>query len=162
MGKVHFASLQKVIQVLKRGSKVPKHNSMYKIDSSKLSAAISFVQGGLCVKPVVDCDVCIAGNTSNNVPVHEQGGKSIKSFFDAYCSAFQDRQERVGRDTFAELIKLLTKKGESKAGLSTYYISLRYNSKIFVMMMKRVSCFAYMNPDEQRALIDEADELRER
>ena len=161
MGKVQFASLRKVFQVLKRGREVPKHNYTYRIDSSKLSTAMSFIQGGICVRLGVVRDVRIAGNTFKNIPVYERGGKSIESIFDAYCSTFQNQKERVGRDTFFELIKLLTKKGESKAGLSTYYINLRYSSKTFVEMMKRVSCFAYMNPDEQRALKVQADELIE-
>ena len=36
MGKVQFASLRKVFQVLKRGRGVPKHNYTYRIDSIKL------------------------------------------------------------------------------------------------------------------------------
>ena len=64
-------------------------------------------------------------------------------------------------DTFVELTRLLTKRGESKAGLSTYYINLRYSASVFTQMMKRVSCFAYVDSDEQRAVKTEADSLIE-
>ena len=160
MGKVQFASLRKVFQVLKRGRGVPKHNYTYRIDSTKLSTAITFLQGSLCVKPGVTRDVSIAGNTFKNMPVDERGGKSIESINEAYNNSFAEG-ERVGRDTFVDLTKLLTKKGESKAGLSTYYINLRYSASIFTQMMKRVSCFPYADSDEQRAVKKEADTLIE-
>ena len=51
MGKVQFASLREVFQVLKRGRGVPKQNYMYRIDSTKLSTAITFLQESLCLKP---------------------------------------------------------------------------------------------------------------
>ena len=159
LGKLKFASSRKVFEVLKRGRGVPKHNYKYRIDSTKLSTAISFIQGSLCVKPGVVRDVNVAGNTFKNMSVYERGGKSMESIFEAYSNTFEDKDERVGRDTFIELLKLLTKKGESKAGLSTYYINLRYHSKIFVEMMKRVSCFAYASSDEQEAVKEDADEV---
>ena len=49
-----------------------------------------------------------------------------------------DQEKQVGRQTFNDMIKLLTKRGETKAGLSTYYIRMRYASNLFVSMMKRV------------------------
>jgi len=139
---------------------VPKHNYTYQIDSTKLSTAITFLQESLCVKPGVTRDVRIAGNTFKNMPVYERSGKNIESINEAYNNTFAEG-ERVGRDTFVELTKLLTKKGESKAGLSTYYINLRYSASIFTQMMKRVSCFAYAGSDEQRAVKKEADTLIE-
>ena len=60
------------------------------------------------------------------MPFYERGGKFIKSLNKAYNDTF-DENVRVGKPTFTKLIKLLTKKGESKAGLSTYYINLRYS-----------------------------------
>jgi len=87
------------------------------------------------------------------MPVYERVGKNIESISEAYNNTFAEG-ERVGRGTFVELTKLLTKKIESKAGLSTYYINV-----IFTQMMKRVSCFAYANSDEQRSIEIEADTL---
>lgn len=124
MGKVQFASLHKTFQVLKRGRAVPKHNYTYRIDSAKLSTAVTFIQGSLCVKTCVVRDVCIAGNKFKNMSVYERGDKSIESINEAYNSTFPEGK-RVERDTFVELTKLLTKKGESKVRVSTYFINLR-------------------------------------
>ena len=44
---------------------------------------------------------------------------------------------------FADVVKIFTKYGESKAGLPTHCIQLRYSSKVFVEMMKRVLEFDY-------------------
>ena len=84
----------------------------------------------------------------------------IESINEAYNNTFAEG-ERVGRDTFVELTKILTKKRESKAGLSTYYINLRYSASTFTQMMKRASYFAYADSDEQRAVKKEADTLIE-
>ena len=51
------------------------------------------------------------------------------------------------------MIKLLTKRGETKAGLSTYYIRFRYSSNTFVLMMKRLDelgCFFRNQSELQR------------
>jgi len=141
MGKVQFTSLRKVFQVLKRGRGVPKHNYTYRIDSTKLSTAITFLQESRCVKPGVTRDVRIAGNTFKNMPVYERGGKNIESINEAYNNTFAEG-ERVGRDIFVELTQLLTKKSESKAGLSTYYINLRNSASIFIYFsLLRVKTF---------------------
>ena len=59
---------------------------------------------------------------------------------EAYNNSFI-ASERVGKHTFSLLLNLLTKRGESKAGLSTYYINLRYCSRVFSNMMKRLNYF---------------------
>ena len=160
MEKDQFASSREVFQVLRRGRGVPKQNYTHQIDSIKLSTAMTFLQETLCVKPGVTRDVRITGDTFKNMPVYKRGGKSIESINDAYNIIFSEG-ERVGRNTFVELTKLLTKKGESKAGLSVYYINLRYSASIFTQMMKRVSCFAFASFDEQRFANKEAETLIE-
>ena len=47
-----------------------------------------------------------------------------------------------------EITKLLTKCGEFKAGLLTYYIHLRYCGLVFIQIMKRVVAFLYTNLEE--------------
>ena len=48
-------------------------------------------------------------------------------------------------NTIADIVKLLTKQGESKAGLSSYYTQMRYCGEVFVQMMKQVMDFDYAN-----------------
>eukprot|EP00559_Dactyliosolen_fragilissimus_P007958 CAMPEP_0184871406 /NCGR_PEP_ID=MMETSP0580-20130426/40701_1 /TAXON_ID=1118495 /ORGANISM="Dactyliosolen fragilissimus" /LENGTH=1005 /DNA_ID=CAMNT_0027374063 /DNA_START=1121 /DNA_END=4139 /DNA_ORIENTATION=- len=144
IGKVHFASLRRIYNILLDGKNVPKHDYSYRIDSNKLSTAIRFIQDSLCVKPGVVRDVNIAGHLFAAFPVYERGGKSIESLNEAYNNVY-NQDERVGMNTFTEIVKLLTKRGESKAGLSTYYIQLRYCGNVFVWMMKRVADFRFID-----------------
>lgn len=144
MGKVQFATIRKIFEVMKQGRDVPKNNYTYRIDSNKLSTAVVFLQQSLLVKPGVLRDVTISGNIFKNIPIYERGGKSVESLYEAYKKSFP-KKDVIGRDTFTDLGKLLTKRGESKAGLSTYYIQLRYSGKILVEMMKRITCFPYSN-----------------
>ena len=44
---------------------------------------------------------------------------------------------------FTEIVKLLTKRGESKTGLLIYYIQLQYCCNMFVRIMKRVTDFMF-------------------
>ena len=75
MGKVQFASLRKVFQVLQKGGGIPKHNYSYRIDSGKLVTAIAFIQESLLMKPGVARDARIGGNTFKNMPVYERWKK---------------------------------------------------------------------------------------
>ena len=70
----------------------------------------------------------------------KEEGKVLNPFM-RHSNSFQI-DERVGRHTFALIVKLLTRRGEAKAGLSTYYISLRYSGNIFISMMKRLASFS--------------------
>lgn len=141
-GKVRFASLRKTFGALCQGSEVPKHNYSYRIDPGRLSAAVSFLQESLLVKPGVCRDVKIGGHLFSNMPVYERGGKSVESIYGAYQNVYPDTF-RVGVHTFSDLVKLLTKRGESKAGISTYYIQFRYCGKIFSEMVTRILDFPF-------------------
>ena len=51
--------------------------------------------------------------------------------------------QRIGRDTFRDVVRFLTKRGESKSGVSTYYIQFRYASSVFVKMINRIKDFHF-------------------
>jgi hypothetical protein len=121
---------------------VPKHDYTYRIDSAKLNSAIQYAQQSLNVKPGVMRNIKVAGHIFRNMPVYERGGTSVQSLFEGYCAVY-DTQSRVGRDTFSELLHLLSKRGETKAGLSTYSINLRYAISIFKLMLDKIGTFDY-------------------
>ena len=73
LGKVHFASIRSLYDILAEGKSVPKHDYTYRIDSSKLTTAIRFIQDSICVKPGVVRDVSIAGHVFEAMPVYERG-----------------------------------------------------------------------------------------
>ena len=50
-GKVHFASLRKLFDTLAEGKNVPKQEYKYRIESTKLITAISFIQNCLSMRP---------------------------------------------------------------------------------------------------------------
>ena len=70
--------------------------------------------------------------------VFDSGGYSRDYLLNKYMTEYPNAGHRVGKHTFQDLITLLTKRGEAKAGLSTYYIRFRSASKIFVEMMERL------------------------
>lgn len=137
MGREKFSSLRKTFKILKSGCDIPKHNYTFRIDAHKISNAISFLQESLQVKPGSSHNVCVAVHLFRDMAVYDQGGKSQDDLLASYVGAIPS-EERVGRQTFRDMIKLLSKSGETKAGLSTYYIHFRYSSNTFVLMMKRL------------------------
>ena len=158
MGERKFTSLRKTFNVLASGADLPKHNYSFRIDSGKLSTAMIFLQESLCVKPGVARDISIAGHVFKSMPVYERGGKSIESLNETYNS-LQEKEDRVGRDTFTDIVKLLTKRGETKAGLSTYYIQLRYNSQVFTNMLKRIKELPFTNPYAKTLVEEDIDNI---
>lgn len=48
------------------------------------------------------------------------------------------REEKLGYQTFSDIVHLLTKRGKSKAGLSTFYKKLRYISSCFTRKIRRL------------------------
>lgn len=60
--------------------------------------------------------------------------RGVEDFFDAYWSLCD---ETLGLPTVRDLVKLLTKRGETKAGLSTTYIQFRYVGLVFKRMLGR-------------------------
>ena len=73
-------------------------------------------------------DVKIGGHKFTNVPVYETGGKSQINVYDNY-KLLTPKEVQLERTTFLDVIKLLTKRGEAKAGLSTHYTSFRHSGK---------------------------------
>lgn len=63
--------------------------------------------------------------------MYERGGKSIECLNAAFNDAYSS-EDKVGMNLFTAIVKLLTKRGESKADLSTYYIQLRGSAKVFI------------------------------
>ena len=138
MGKLKFSSLRKTYDRLSNGLDVPKHDYSFRIDPGKLSHALSFLQTSLEMKPGTLRNVHVAGHLFKDMHVYDRGEHSFEYLLNTYINAYPNVDERVGKHTFHDLIKLMTKCGEAKAGLSTYYIRFRNASKIFVEMMDRL------------------------
>ena len=137
MGKVKYASLRRTYDCIPTGCDIPKYNYAFIIDAGKLQTALKFLQEYLQMNPGTLNNVKVGGNLFKCMYVYDCGGKSYDNLYKAYVNSHQEN-ECVGRKTFIDFITLLTKRGETKAGLSTYYINFRYASKTFLQRMNRL------------------------
>jgi len=106
---------------------------------------ILFLKDSLSVKPGVVCDVTIAGHTFKSLPVYERGGKSIESLNEVYSTVYR-KEELVGIHLFVDIVKVITNRGEAKAGLSTYYTiqNMGTHGSITGKTMTRIICFDHI------------------
>ena len=66
-----------------------------------------------------------------NLPVYERGGKAKKKLWFDYRDVMKATNKKyLRRESFEELAGMKSKKGESKIGVSTYYVKLRYYIQI--------------------------------
>ena len=84
------------------------------------------------------CNVTISGHKFKNLPVYERGGKGLQSLFKEYQDSLPEGACSVGFNNVHDIVKLLTMCGESKYGLSTYYIKFRHGNNIFDDMIYRI------------------------
>lgn len=158
IGRVQFSSLQKSFDILLSGRDIPKNKRRFRISQAQVSTVIQFIQGSLCLKAGVVRDVKYDGYLFKDMPVYERGGKSIRALNKSYNDTF-DKDKRVGQHLFFDLMKFMTRRGESKAGLSTYYIQLRYSGSVFIRMVKRVVEFEFTNADEKKEVKERSSNL---
>ena len=58
--------------------------------------------------------------------------------FKTYNYALPEGEDPVEEPEFSDIVKLMTMCGESKDGLSTYYIKFRYEKTVFDAMLDRI------------------------
>ena len=119
-----------------------KHGYAFRVPAIKLIKVIDYLIGNLLVKPGVMRDVRIAGYKFKNMSVYQRVGMPIKDLHQAFQDS-TNSQDRVGFYTFSQITKLLTKRGEAKAGLSTYYIQFRHCGSTFQAMIKAFTNMAF-------------------
>jgi hypothetical protein len=169
LGTLRFASLRKTHAVLAKGLPLPASTYKYRVPTELLKVAVEFLTSTLSARPGVTRNVKFSNHVFRNMPVYIRGGDPIReNLYKEYgrCQR-EEGAKAIGKHTFEELTKLLTKKGECKTGLSTYYIKLRYATDQYQKMITRLGasehygqlpgCFV---PDESE-LTGTADEKRE-
>ena len=140
MGKVKYASLSKIFSHIAAGEKIPKHNYTFRVDGEKISSLINTIQDALQIKPGLIRDITIGSHKFTNLPVYKTESKSQINVYDNY-KFLTPKEYQLGRTTFLDVTKLLTKRGEAKAGLSTYYTSFRHSGKEFLDLILRLTMF---------------------
>ena len=86
----------------------------------------------------------IEQTTYFNLPIYYRGGQSVNALYISYAKSFKII---IRLNEFQNAVKSLTKRGESKGGLSTYYIIIR-NLIIFEEMLQRLPKMPYNSHDK--------------
>ena len=72
---------------------------------------------------------------SKYIPVYKRFGKCIRILFKEYHDSLPEEEDSIGYATFHYIVKMLTMRGESKAGLSTYYIILCQVTNVLIICL---------------------------
>lgn len=145
IGRKKYASLRKIFRDIKLGLPLPLYNYSYRVSPEKLASAVQYIQSNLQVKPGQSRSMTIGGNVLHGLPVYQRGGLSYADLHKDYKNSFPDELV-LGQKTFRDIAAALTKKGEAKAGLSTYYIRFRNVGRRFEEMLERTLQFEYETP----------------
>ena len=94
----------------------------------------------LQVRPGKYRSVRLGSHLFRNLPIYDRDGENGRTLNAAYATSFKNT---IGLKTFQDVVKLLTKRGEKKAGLSTYYIRFISLSQVFEGMLQRLAEILY-------------------
>ena len=130
MGWWRFRTLRNLWGVIVEGKPIPRRVYSFRVDPEKLARATEYLMTVLHVLPGRSRSVKLDDQVISNLPVYDRGGHSIIGLFKQYKEDVGE-EDAIGEDTFTTLIKLLTKKGEAKAGLSAYYTRFRHACATF-------------------------------
>lgn len=163
MGPEKFTSLRKTHNSFAQEKELPKHNFAFRVDVAKLQGVSDSLMETCNTKPGMTRTVSLLGHKSENLSVYERGGISIEKLFESYKLGHppdeNSRQTHVGFHFFSEIAKFLTKRGESKAGLSSYYINFGYASNVLVRMMDRLEVIKLRDSMDGDEILMEIHEL---
>ena len=158
-GKSKQASSRKKFVHLAQGNGLPKTDYKYRVSPKRISTAISFIQSNFYLKPGASNKCTFDGYKFENLPIFERGGQSIEELNKTYNKVYPIKEERVGEKLFRDIANLLSKRGESKARLSTYYIQFKHYVKVFTNMINRTTHFKYSTPETNKQVKLEAQKL---
>ena len=106
----------------------------------KISSSVTYIGSNLQVRPGQGRSIRLGSHLFCNLPIYYRGGKNVRTLHDAYATSLKTT---IGLKTFQDVVKLLTKRGEKKAGLSTYYIRFISLSQVFEGMLQRLAEILY-------------------
>jgi hypothetical protein len=141
IGRRKYTSLRKVFTVIQAGNSPPRQEYTYRVPPEIVIGALEYVMNALQVVPGASRNITFGDYGFRCMPVYERGGWAISKIFEGYKTSW-GREDHIGRDTFSQLTQLLTKRGESQTGLSTYYVRLKYASDVYIGMLKRLIALA--------------------
>ena len=83
-------------------------------------------------------NITIYGQKFKIIPIYERDDKCIRSFCKEYQYALPEEEGSIVFTTFNDIVKILTVCGESKSGLSTYYIKFCHDNNVFGHILDRI------------------------
>ena len=107
-------------------------------DTIKVVSLVQHIQGKLQLKAVRLLNVTIECHKFKSIPVYERVDKCIQSLFKEYQYELPENEGSIGFPTFHDIVKLLTLRGDSKYGLSTYYIKIFHVKNVFDHIIDRI------------------------
>jgi hypothetical protein len=141
IGRRKYTSLRKVFKVIQAGNAPTQQEYTYCVPPEIVIGALEYVMNTLQVVPGASRNITLGDYGFQCMPVYERGGWAISKIFEGYKISW-GREDPVGRDTFSQLMQLLTKCGESQTSLSTYYVRVWYASDVYIGMLKRLVALA--------------------
>ena len=120
---------------------IPKHNYSFHVNPGMLLHAVEIVMETMNVNTGVMRDVRMSVETFSHMDVYENGRHSIDDIFISFKkehppNGTDGTRTNIIFEMFNIMMKFLTVRGETKEGLSSYYINLLYNSKVFCITME--------------------------
>ena len=100
------------------GRPVPQRFYAYRVQPERIATSMQFLQGQLPVIAGLTRNVKISGHLFQNLPVYSSGGHSLTGLFESY-SRLYPKEHRIGRTNFLGISRMMCKKGEIRAGLSS-------------------------------------------
>lgn len=154
-GKQRTLTARQICDMIMNGETLTKAKRYpFRVPIVKLISAMEFLSTKLPFRPGITRSITVGEYTFDFLPVYQRGGKNAKKLFKEYAKSQMEHGETfLGRHSFNELVKFLSKKGETKTGLSTYYVKLAHAFDNLGKMLEKIDSIAQAHSME----LSEAD-----
>ena len=107
----------------------------FRVSENKLADAVQYIQTAFPFRPAFSRNVSMFGHTFEGMPVYERGETTVR---DAYKGYTTNREEPIGYKLFASILYILTLPGESKTGLSSYFVEFLHVRNVISEMITTI------------------------
>ena len=159
LGRVKYRSRRYMYGCLAAGEMLDlKRDYKYRVHPTKWISALEYIMDKLHYRAGIVRDVKVQDYTFYNLPVYSRGGKSIRSLYEEYSTS---NVSPLGKHTFFELVRIMTSAGQSKTGLSTYYVRLTHHTEVFFEMIDRIADLSPILAKKGKKLKDECQKWQD-
>jgi len=112
VGRKKHGRLKSTFDILVQGNPIPQQEYHFRVPSATFSTCIDYVHGKCKAKPGTR-DIKVRDYVFPNLPIYDLGGLSLTTLFSDYKKSITGGKDTLGRTTFFQLVKALTKKGDN-------------------------------------------------